>query len=61
MQKQLLETGLAEKSVSEDFEEKFAAFYLSEQTYLGQCAKTQLGKTCFGESDCRDEDFDCCS
>ncbi|AFY37882.1 Glutathione S-transferase domain protein [[Leptolyngbya] sp. PCC 7376] len=61
LQKQLLATGLAEKSVSEDFEEKFAAFYLSEQTYLGQCAKTQLGKTCFGESDCRDEDFDCCS
>lgn len=35
-QQQLLATGLAEQSVSADFEQKFVAFYLSEQTYLGQ-------------------------
>ena len=38
-QRQLLATGLAEKSVSPDFEEAFSAFYLSDQTYLGRgCA-----------------------
>lgn len=31
----LLNTGLAEKSVSEDFEKVFTDFYLSEATYLG--------------------------
>ena len=30
-----METGLAEKSVSEDFEDAFANFYLSEKTLLG--------------------------
>ncbi|EEA93528.1 glutathione S-transferase family protein [Pseudovibrio sp. JE062] len=39
-QKRLLATGLAEKSVSEDFEELFVNFYLSDQTYLGS------GKCC---------------
>ncbi|KZL12794.1 glutathione S-transferase family protein [Pseudovibrio sp. Ad26] len=39
-QKRLLETGLAEKSVSEDFEKLFVEFYLSDQTYLGS------GKCC---------------
>ncbi len=38
-QRQLLRTGLAEKSVSSDFEDAFSAFYLSDQTYLGRgCA-----------------------
>lgn len=32
----LLETGLPTRSVSKDFEERFARFYLSEETYLGQ-------------------------
>ena len=32
-QKQLMSTGLAEKSVASDFEDAFAAFYLSDQTY----------------------------
>lgn len=32
----LLKTGLAEKSVADDFEEKFTSFYLSNETYLGQ-------------------------
>jgi len=34
-QSALLNTGLAEKSVSEDFELRFTDFYLSESTYLG--------------------------
>ena len=33
----LMETGLAEKTVSEDFIEKFSNYYLSEKTFLGQC------------------------
>lgn len=35
-QKQLLGTGLAEKSVAPDFEEAFSGFYLSDQTFLGR-------------------------
>lgn len=34
-QAELMKTGLAEKSVSPDFEDAFAAFYLSDRTYLG--------------------------
>ena len=61
LQKNILKTGLAEKSVSEDFEDKFTAFYLSEETYLGQCTKTKSGNACLGESECQDQDFNCCS
>ena len=32
----LMDTGLANRSVSEDFDDAFAAFYLSEQTFLGR-------------------------
>lgn len=35
-QQQLLETGLVEKTVAEDFEAAFTGFYLSEQTFLGK-------------------------
>lgn len=35
----LLETGIAEKSVSEDFETVFTDFYLSDEAYLGQLTK----------------------
>ncbi|WP_108819704.1 glutathione S-transferase family protein [Pseudovibrio sp. Alg231-02] len=47
-QKRLLETGLAEKSVSEDFEKLFAEFYLSDQTYLGsgKCCDTPKVDVC---------------
>jgi len=38
-QEALLDTGLAEKSVSEDFETVFTDFYLSDETYLGQLTK----------------------
>ncbi|KXF80094.1 glutathione S-transferase family protein [Enterovibrio coralii] len=33
----ILDTGLAERSVSEDFMEKFRGFYLSEERVLGRC------------------------
>lgn len=33
----LMETGLAEKSVSEDFIEPFRSYYLSEKNFLGRC------------------------
>ncbi len=33
------ETGLYEKSVSEDFDDRFSEFYLSERTFLGRGAK----------------------
>ncbi|KEI69509.1 glutathione S-transferase family protein [Endozoicomonas elysicola] len=33
----LMDTSLAEKTVSEDFLEKFSDFYLSEKTFLGRC------------------------
>ena len=35
-QKNLLATGIAEKSVAPDFEDAFSAFYLSEETFLGR-------------------------
>ncbi|MBT4934342.1 MAG: glutathione S-transferase family protein [Rhodospirillaceae bacterium] len=35
-QKNLMATGLAEKSVASDFEEAFTNFYLSDQTFLGR-------------------------
>ncbi len=34
-QRGLLNTGLAEASIADDFKEKFVDFYLSEKTYLG--------------------------
>lgn len=54
-QKQLLGTGLAEKSVAPDFEEAFSAFYLSDQTFLGRGCSV---KDCsFGEECALDK---CC-
>ena len=38
----LLGTGLAEKAVSADFEDRFANFYLSEKTYLGEYRQSKL-------------------
>ena len=38
-QKALLATGLAENSVTPDFEEAFAAYYLSDETCLGRGGK----------------------
>ncbi|PSW18122.1 glutathione S-transferase [Photobacterium sanctipauli] len=42
----MMATGLAEKSVAEDFEEAFTGFYLSEQTYLGQNKCCDDAKAC---------------
>lgn len=61
LQQNLLATGLAVKSVSADFEEKFKAFYLAEKTHLGQCAKARQGEACCGDPECTEEDFECCS
>ena len=41
--KSLLETGLAETSVPEDFEEIFTGFYLNEGTYLGCMSSNKSG------------------
>jgi glutathione S-transferase len=52
-QSALMATGLAEKSVSDDFEEEFSDFYLSDETYLGKggnCSKT-MGDVC-GTAQC---------
>ena len=53
-QAELLKTGLAEKSVPEDFEQAFTDFYLSDSTYLGS------GKTCSNELDGLCEGGMCC-
>ncbi len=60
LQRKILETGVCERSVSTDFEEKFCSFYLAEETYLGQCTKAKSGAACCGEAECSDEDFECC-
>lgn len=47
----LLNTGLAAKSVAEDFEQTFTDFYLSDSTYLGKgedCAATADGQCASG-------------
>lgn len=38
-QKRLMATGLAEKSISEQFPDRFSDYYLSDKTYLGRCHK----------------------
>ena len=56
-----LATGLPEKTVSEDFIEKFSNFYLSENTYLGRQMKARSGQACCGPSECTVEDLACCA
>jgi len=54
-QKSLHETGLNEKSVAEDFEDAFKAFYLSDQTYLGRGCDIDCGdfdKACATDACC---------
>ncbi len=55
----ILATGIADKSVAEDFESRFTAFYLADTTYLGQLAKKQSGTG--GPTECRQEDLACCA
>lgn len=45
-QQDILATGIAERSVAEDFVDRFAAFYLAEETQLGQLARNGSGTTC---------------
>jgi glutathione S-transferase len=53
-QHHLMNTGLAEKSVADDFETAFTAFYLSESTYLGNGGSTLGDKVamCCGNVSC---------
>ncbi|ABW31510.1 glutathione S-transferase family protein [Acaryochloris marina] len=60
-QQHLLSTGIAEKSVPEDFEERFTAFYLAESTCLGQLAKSKNGEACCGTAECTVDDLGCCA
>jgi len=53
-QSRLMETGLAEKSVADDFESAFTDFYLSDSTFLGNGDATccdRIKKRC-GNSNC---------
>ncbi|WP_298922556.1 glutathione S-transferase family protein [uncultured Roseobacter sp.] len=53
-QSNLMQSGLAQKSVPADFEDAFVEFYLSGETYLGRCKasggcpseKTEIAKAC---------------
>lgn len=60
-QRNLLATGIAEKSVSEDFEDRFNAFYLAESTCLGQLTKNKNGMACCGPAECTVGDMACCA
>ncbi|TDF42199.1 glutathione S-transferase family protein [Alteromonadaceae bacterium M269] len=60
-QNTMLETDLAEKSVPEDFEDRFISFYLSDSTYLGQLTKKNKDITCSNNSECKPVDMLCCS
>jgi len=60
-QQNLLATGIPSKSVSEDFEDRFNAFYLAESTHLGQLAKNKRGVACDGSPECTAEDMACCA
>lgn len=57
LQKNILTTGIAQRSVAADFEQKFTAFYLSNSTYLGR----YKGALCHQDSDCDDSKLDCCA
>lgn len=60
-QEAILGTGLAEESVSDDFEERFTTFYLAESTYLGQLAREKCGRVCKDEAQRTTEGTACCS
>lgn len=59
--KTVLSTGIPTASVSEDFEDRFSAFYLADTTYLGQLAIAKNGDSCTSECECKVEDMACCS
>ena len=52
-QSALMKSGLAEKSVSGDFEEEFSSFYLSDETFLGRGeGSTATSGNCCNKSQC---------
>lgn len=51
-QKALMQTGIAEKSVSSDFDEVFNGFYLSDMTYLGRGADAESNAADAACGDC---------
>ncbi len=53
-QQAIMETGIAGRSVSGDFEDVFTNFYLSEQTFLGR------GKNCSSTLDAKRANSSCC-
>jgi len=53
-QKTIMKTDIVEKSVSDDFEDKFTGFYLSDETYLGK------GRACLSTSDAKCANTSCC-
>ena len=57
----VMSTGIPVASVSEDFEDRFSAFYLADTTYLGQLAMAKTGVSCADECECKVEDMVCCS
>lgn len=57
----IMATGIPDASVSDDFEDKFSAFYLADTTYLGQLATAKSGTSCVGECQCTVEDTACCA
>ena len=57
----VMSTGIPAASVSEDFEDRFSAFYLADTTYLGQLATAKNSVSCKGECECTVEDLACCA
>jgi glutathione S-transferase len=54
-------TGIAEKSIADDFEDRFNAFYLAEVTQLGQLARNSKGTTCCQPAAQKRDDMVCCA
>jgi glutathione S-transferase len=59
-QRDLLATGIAEKSIADDFEDRFNAFYLAEVTQLGQLTRNSKGTTCCQPAAQKRDDMACC-
>ena len=53
-QQSIMKTDIVKKSVSDDFENRFADFYLSDETYLG------TSKACLSISDAKCANASCC-
>lgn len=54
-QKELLDTGIADRSVPSDFEDRFSDFYLADRTWLGRGAKAEdvpAGNSTAAQSGC---------